>query len=107
VLHKMGQQSDPKERASLLLSEELLKGFMEAAALTEPSHTHTHTQRHGTIERSGDRVLPHTWHCSRQCRNSKKHNLSFNSAGGKFLQENRHVLGRDTKTKKAPMFTVY
>ena len=37
----MGQQSDPKERASLLLSEELLKGFMEAAALTEPSHTHT------------------------------------------------------------------
>ena len=41
----MGQQSDPKERASLLLSEELLKGFMEAAALTEPSHTHTHTLR--------------------------------------------------------------
>ena len=40
MLHKMGHQIDPKERASLLLSEELLKGFMEGAALTEPSHTH-------------------------------------------------------------------
>ena len=43
--HKMGHQRDPKERASLLLSEELLKGYMERVALTEPSHTQ-HTQRH-------------------------------------------------------------
>ena len=41
----MDHQRDPKERASLLLSEELLKGYMEQVALTEPSHTQ-HTQRH-------------------------------------------------------------
>ena len=53
--HKMGQQSDPKGRASLPLSEGVLTGFTEGVALTEPSQTHT--QRHGTIERSGHRFL--------------------------------------------------
>lgn len=63
MLHDMCHQGDPADRTRQLLSEEILKGFMEVAALTEPhpfappQHTHLGMEQLGAWDWMSDTFL--------------------------------------------------